>query len=294
MRTLTTILILLLSLNIQGQEEVNQKTENGQKTGKWVEFYDNGKIKEVKHFKPVRRKLELQEIFMLGIRNNQDTIIYKYSEVLQSMDTYEYDDSWEFKRIKRYEASNEVVYLYGVNRDVGLRHSNYNLIGRVNSTKVISIILTNNTDKTIILTPELSSKNLITDKQEFVLPSKQSSTFIVTLTIEPNDNGYKLWLKNKDLLIEVSIQTYGYHIESKDIEKEQLLTVQKSFVYYRTGNEALLKLYDKDKKEEIKTISLAKERTIVDFKGIKSGVYWLSIVNFSLAKQTFCKVKIED
>jgi hypothetical protein len=100
-------------------------------------------------------------------------------------------------------------------------------------------------------------------------------------------------LKNDSITIDLSVRTFGYHIASEDIEKGEQLTVNKSFVYHRTGNEALLKLYDIDKEKELETISLAKQRTNIVLEKIKPGSYWLCIVDYSADKRTFCEILIK-
>lgn len=287
MKILTTISILFITFFAIGQTEINQKTDYGQKTGKWIEFYENGRINKILYYKPVERKLSKEEAFMNGV---QDSILY-YEE-LKWTEEYEYQDDWKLKRVKRIEASQKPFYLYGANKEVKLQLSDFYLIERVNDTISVSVELTNNTNQIISFEPEISSSNITIDSLKFELNSKRSSTFTFKITIEPYENNYVLFLKSDSIVIDFTLQTFGYHIDSYDIEKEQILTATKSFIYYRTGSEALLRLYDIKKENILETFSLAHQRTIVDLHRTKPGQYWLSIVDFSTDKQVFCKIRI--
>jgi hypothetical protein len=291
MRTLTTIPILFLTITVLGQVDVNQQTDLGQKTGKWVTLHDNGKTGEVKFYEPAKRKLSKEEAFFHGITPDKDTTVF-YEELLWT-EKYEYTDNWDLKRIERKERSQKLIYLYGPNKEIGVNTDNFYFIGKVDTTKTVSIEMINNTDSPIVLKPESSPGNITTANKEFVIPANQSSIFTLVLTIEPNDNTYIVTLKNDSIIIDFSIRIFGYHVESNDIERGQQLTVKKSFVYHRTGNEALLKLYDKNKERELKTISLANHRTTIDLEKIKPGDYWLCTIDYSSDQRTYCKIIIE-
>jgi len=291
MKTLYTIVTLLISFSAYSQTNINRKTDQGQKTGEWREFHNNGKTNEVLYFVPAKRKMNKAEAFFQGIANYQDTIIYY--ENLEWREKYEYNENWELKRIVRIDTSQTPVYIYGPNREVSITKDGFYHIDKVGNTQITSVEITNNTGKAIILTSVFNANNIKTEKEKTLFPANKSSTFTFETVLEPDDNGYVVSLKNDSMIIDLSLRTFGYHIESTDIEKEKKLTIEKNFVYYRTGNEALLKLYDKDKKNVLKTVSLAKQKTTIDLNELKAGNYWLCTQDFSTNSQNCCVVKIQ-
>jgi len=288
MKILTTISILIMAFSAIGQKHTNQMTAQGQKTGKWIQYYSNGEIYKVRYFEPANRKISKKEAISYGVT---DSIIY--FESLKWREEYEYNADWKLKRKKRDEPYLGIFYLYGANNEIKLEVSDFSFLERVGNTKSVSVELTNNTDYAISLVSEISSSNITTESHKFELDSNSSSTFTFMVVIEPSDNSYILTLKNDSITIDFSIQAFGYHIESDDIEKGQKLISTKKFVYYRTRDEALLKFYDLDKKKVLETVSLEKQQTIVDLKRIKPGHYWLSIVDYSADEQFFCKIIIK-
>jgi hypothetical protein len=291
MRIVTIIFIFLISLSALAQDSINQMTAKGQKTGTWIEYHSNGKLKEVKYYVPGQRILNEGEVFFYNLPPGRDTTIY-FENILWT-EKYEYNNNGKLKRVKRIESSHEPVYLYGPNKEIGIKTSDFSFIDNVNNTKMVSIILTNNIKHSIVLRPEFSSNNITTKNKEVVLPANQSLTFIFRLSFDPNDKSHAITLKNDSIKIDLSIKTFGYHVNSQNINNGQQLTLPQNFIYQRTGNEALLKLYDKNKEKELKTISLAKNITTIDLTEIKSGDYWLCIVDYSINKRTYCKITIE-
>ena len=77
------------------------------------------------------------------------------------------------------------------------------------------------------------------------------------------------------------MRNFAFNISSVEIKDENEITLKRQFTYYRTGKEALLKIYDSKKERELKTVSLAKEKTQIDLKKLKPGQYWFCAVDFS-------------
>src|SRR5690606_41989987 len=92
--------------------------------------------------------------------------------------------------------------------------------------------------------------------KEFILPPEQKSIFTFKHIFEPQHTYGKMVLENHNFEFEVSVRGFGYHIETKDIERRKFLNVQKRFVYLRTGDETLMKIYEKNQKEILKTIPI--------------------------------------
>jgi len=290
---LVLIIISLLSVLFGlGQESYNKMTENGQKTGQWIELYPNGKVYLIEYYVPVSRKLKATELFFHKIPQNKDSTIYY--EVLKWTEKYEYNDDWSLKRIKRIDNIHEkVIYFYGVNKEITLSNYEFNFTGKVGDKHTIEIELINNTDTVIFLKPKVSSTNFIIHNPDFYIPARENKTFSFELLTEPDKNSYTITMQNDSITIDFYIAAFGYHLSSKEIEKGEKVIIKNNFVYYRTGNEALLKIYDFEKKNELKTISLAKEKTIVYLSNIENGNYFFCIINYSSQTRNYCEVKIE-
>ena len=294
MKLLNAISLLLVTMSSFGQTEINQLTEKGQKIGEWVDFLENGKIDKVTYYEPTTRILTKEEAFSRGLAAYKDSTIYY--EVYLWKEKYEYTVNWDLKRILRTENSKvRPAYYYGPNKEIAIdsKSLDYFFTGRVDSIQSIEIKLTNTSQNTILLKPQFNSNNIISTSKEFVLPANESSIFELNLTFEANSNSYNVMLKNDSIDIEFSLKTFGYHVDSKDVEIGRPLSLGKSFTYHRTGTEALLKLFDADKKKELQTFSVAKEWTSVDLSKIKSGRYFLCIVDYKLKREVFCEVNIE-
>jgi hypothetical protein len=92
--------------------------------------------------------------------------------------------------------------------------------------------------------------------------------------------------------MDITVKTIGYNVESNDVSQENQISVDGSFVYWRSGNEALVRIYDKEQANVMRTFSLAQEITTVDLKGIKPGDYMLCKRDFSADQQTCCKLMV--
>jgi hypothetical protein len=121
MKLFITILLLFTVSVTLGQSEINQKTESGQKIGKWVGFYENGKIKEVNYYELSEKKFtDRADAFFNNYPFNPDSISIVNLQHLISSEIYEYTDSWEFKRIRRKDSTG-IVFLYGPNQEIELK-----------------------------------------------------------------------------------------------------------------------------------------------------------------------------
>lgn len=291
MKTLASIMFVLLLPPCMGQAIINQKTDNGQKTGTWIEFHENGLIDRVLYYEPAEREYTVEEAFFYGIDSENDSL--KYFEILKWIEIYEYRENWEIKRIKKTENSQKPRYFYGPDKEISLEISNQFIIDRATTVVNINIELTNNTDKLLTLTPVLSTQNLNTEHDLFELPPNQKSVLEFEVLIESMDNNYVITLINDSILIEYDIMTRGFHINSADFEFEGEMTLPTNFVFHRTGNEALLKILDSEKNKAIRTIPLSKEWNQIDLSNLTAGYYWINTVNYTDEKLAYIKVWIE-
>lgn len=285
----------MFTMFLLSQTEINQLTENGQKTGEWIKYHENGKIDEAIYYKPGNRRLTEKEAFSQGLSTNKDTIIYFENYLWK--EKYEYNVNWELKRILRTENSKlGSAYYYGPNKEVVLKpkYVEHHLIGKVGEVESINIELTNTTENLIVLQPTLDSKYIFTDNKEFSLPANASKNFTFDITFASNSNNHIVVLKNDSINIDFSLKTTGYHFESKDIKAGLPLSIGKEIIYYRTDSEALLKLYDAEKKKVLQTFSLGKEWTKIDLNQVKPGRYFFSIIDYKLKEEFFCEVNIGE
>jgi hypothetical protein len=291
MKILPNILLVLILLPCFGQSEINQMTDKGQKTGLWVEFHNNGKIDRTLYYEPAERKLSTEEAFFHGITSEKDSIIY-YEE-RKWIERYEYRDNWELKRIVRIEKSFKTKYFYGPNREISAEIFTQFLIDRANSIVNFDIELINNSEKLITLAPAFNAQNLIPKNELFELLPNQKTVLEFELSIEPMDNSYLITLLNDSIVFDFTVITRGFHINSNDFEAKGEIVLPANFVYHRTGNEALLKVFDSEKKKELRTIPLSKEWNQIDLSDLTSGYFWINTINYTDNKMAYIKVMIE-
>ena len=291
MKILPNILLVLILFPCFGQSEINQLTDKGQKTGLWVEFHNNGKIDRTLYYEPAERKFSNEEAFFHAITLDNDSIIY-YEE-RKWIERYEYRDNWELRRIVRIEKSDKPRYFYGPNREISPEILQQFLINRANSIANIDIELTNNSEKLITLTPVFDVQNLIPKNEIFELLPHHKSVLEFELSIEPMDNSYLITLMNDSIIFDFTVITRGFHINGSDFEAKEEIILPPNFVYHRTGNEALLKVFDSEKKKELRTIPLSKEWNQIDLSDLPTGYYWFNTINYTENKKSFIKILIE-
>lgn len=282
-------------------------TDEGKRTGKWVELLDNGKIDIVRYYVPAFSTETEKKLFFYKAPFDSDTInkedTVSYIDTISSYqklfwaDKYEYRKNGKLKRIVRKKGSQDPVYFYGPNREISLKkdyldyHLDFN--ERIGTIKTVAVEIENNSDNTLSLIPRFENNCFSTDRKKLVLPPKQSSSFTFNLSIEPEDNNYTVILENDSISINILLKTFGYHVKSADVANGGQLLVKNHFIYMRTGSEALFKLYDQDRSKLLRTGSLAKEKTTINLEGIKPGEYWMCVKNFSADKENCTELKIE-
>ena len=265
------------------QSNINRTNEYGQKIGKWISYYPNGKIKEVQLWQD--EEIPMEDAYYYQAKDTTE-----YYHYFIWTEQYEYDDEWKLSRIKRTEKDADPIFIYGPNKDVSVRSSDFFLIGRVNDSKQVSVELKNNSKNSIALVPKFSSKDCSGKKQILNLAPHQTTTFAFKVNLQPNENQYQVELKNEHIKIGISVKTFGYHVLTGDIKTGHELKVEKNFTYHRTGEEALLKIYKKDK--ELQTISLAKKNTDINLQKLKPGEYLICTINYSDDYKSCCKVEV--
>ncbi len=299
MKIISIILALCCITPFFGQEISHQKTKNGKKTGKWFEYNENGSIREVRC-----RETEyvligsFEAVVFKGFIGQVDTVrnadtLY-YGEKLLWTEEYQYASNNELRRIiKSQFGEQDPIFLYGPNKEIAIRKDEFSFSNRVSTIEVVTMAIHNVSESLVKLTVAFESENFSTDQYRLFLPPQKDTSFTFQLSIQPNVNHYTVTLKNDSISVGISVKTFGYNIESNDVAPENQLTVKNGFVYWRSGDEALLRLYDKEQQSILRTFSLAHETFTFDLKGIKPGDYMLCKRSFSTPQQSCCKLKVE-
>ncbi len=298
MKTLIIILTLIFSSHIYGQEQINLLTKKGQKTGKWIEYNDNGTINEVNFYEP-NFSTKNHEVFVYDTwKGGTDTVhsadTTHYGESLLWTEYYEYGFDEHLKRIVKYARGEGPVFLYGPNKEIGIIKDEFSINNRVAEREEIILEIQNESDYPIELSPIFRADNLSANQDQLVISPKSESTFIFKILIEQGEQNYIVTLKNDSISIGIFVKTTGYHLQSDDLFMENQFSASDELIYWRSGNEALLRLYDKKQEKILKTFSVAKERVVVDLKGLNPGNYLLCKRDFGNGDETCCKLIVEE
>ncbi len=289
MKALFLLPALFVSLFALAQPKINQVNEEGYKIGKWVTYHTNGKVLEENYYKPSFKSGDRASTFVLGLPP-KDTIIY-YDGLLRT-DQYLYNDDWELIRVKRKEGT-KVSFLYGPNKALGLSYDHFSSFGRVGTLHTMPIDLVNYSDQPLTLSLTFSAANLKSKEKQLIIPPNDMIVFEVALTLEPGEQNYQISISNETIQADIQVQAFGHHLASWEVKEGVMLSLQKEFVYYRSGNEALLQVYNNKREKVLKTISLSKERTHVNLGNLKPGIYWISKTDYSAGKQIFSQVLVK-
>ena len=125
------------------------------------------------------------------------------------------------------------------------------------------------------------------------MPSLDTSQCSIALIQPSGFYTLSLTLTTLDARINIEASLFGYDIVSSDFEQTNPIsatTSNETLIYNRTGDEALLELYDDKGINLIKTFSLAREKTMLDFSDILNGEYLLRIINFKTNQSKSCEL----
>jgi len=293
MKLLLTILLLVTASIALVQTEINQRTEKGQKKGKWVEYYENGKIKEINYYEPAEKKFkDKAHAFFHNYPFNPDSIIYYENLVLS--DIYEYKIDGEHKRIKRIDSTG-TRFLYGANQEIELKKDpEFKFYNKISTARPISINLENKTNAEIHLRTKIVDKNnTVVISQNSTLKPRKETEIQINLKIETNENKYDFILENDSIKLSFPVWTFGYHININENCDNLSFKQNQQIIYYRPGSEALLKIFDKKKEIEFMTVSLAREITYINLNELQPDNYLFCTIDFSTKKEKCCIIKIE-
>lgn len=284
MKVLIFFLIVIFVKFGFAQEQYNQLTQHQQKTGKWIYYHPNGLIDKICFYEPVSRKLTPQEAFNLNLpsRNSQ---LQHFEELLWT-EFYEYTDNWVFYRTRiQTKGTYTYTYCYNIDRDFELINKIPVLVYRINSKVLLFFELENNQNKPIVLTISTPSENLRFQEKQFVIGANQSSKVFFELEVEPNDKNYHIDINSENTKTSLILNTRGYHFSSHDVVENRVLKLQRNMIFYRHGNETLLRIFDKRKRKLLKEISLAQLYVELDLSEFKKGAYQLCFMDFTSKRE---------
>jgi hypothetical protein len=215
-----------------------------------------------------------------------------YSEIVLWTEVYEYDANDQLKRVIKFSGSQDPMFFYGPNKEIAIKEDLFSFNERISDTARVAMTIRNESESVLKLSTEFDAENFSTEQNTMVLPPQKEKSFAFQLIIQPQINEYTVTLRNDSISMDITVKTIGYNVESNDVSQENQISVDGSFVYWRSGNEALVRIYDKEQANVMRTFSLAQEITTVDLKGIKPGDYMLCKRDFSADQQTCCKLMV--
>lgn len=302
MKVYLLLLLSALTFLAQAQQDYNRITKHSQRTGEWRTYHDNGKVKSATFYKPYQVVYNKAIAFQLGYSMED---VYKDS-VYQSLpiwtEDYEYTANWKLIRIKRcYGHSgcryyvDSLIYFYGPLKQISLDATRFYRQGRVGELVNIPVSIKNHLEQPLLLniTDSSGTFSFSTGIKEISLHPETQHSLNISFQIERGEYFRTIKLNDSITGIQINIGTFGYDVKSEDLQNGQLL-LPKKFIYYRTGEEALLTLIDPNKTDTIITVSLKLEQTMVDLTKIKSGSYILSTNDFSKPEVRQCIIRLKD
>jgi hypothetical protein len=295
MKALILSIMLVCVAQSRAQEQFNQLTSHQQKTGKWIYFYPNGLIDKICFYEPVSRKLSAQEAFNMDLPSrNSNSQIQHYEELLWT-EFYEYTDNWQFYRTRiRNTGTYTYTFCYNIDRDFELINKIPVLVHRINSKALLFLELENNLSKPIVLNFSTQSENIRFQEKQFVLGAGQSTKIYFEVEVEPNDRDYQIDISTDNTKTSIVLNARGFHFSSLDVVDNGVLNLQRNMIFYRHGNETLLRIFDKRKRKLIKEISLAQLFVELDLSELKNGRYHLCFVDFASNKQYWMTGELKE
>lgn len=103
----------------------------------------------------------------------------------------------------------------------------------------------------------------------------------VNYKIKEGDHTDSVLVKNDSIHKKEILQFFGYTISSVDFDSPEKKIISKTIFYYRSGNETLLNVYSKKKKDPIKRITLGNFKNTILLDDFKKGEYIFEIVDYT-------------
>jgi hypothetical protein len=139
----------------------------------------------------------------------------------------------------------------------------------------------------------VDENNKTISNQTAILEPQKETEIQITFIIESNENKYKFILEKDSINLTFPVWTFGYHLSLNEICDNLAFKQNQDIIYFRQGNEALLKIFNEKKEKELKTISLAREITYIDLREFRPNKYSFCTIDYSTKKQKCCIIMIE-
>jgi hypothetical protein len=245
-------------------------------------YYYNGPVKSITYYtiKEISVK-DKATAFALGLKFPYDSVATYKSSLYE--DYFEYDSGWNVVRIKRIHSAQPPIFIYGRHHSIGLFTTKLYTTYRTRDTNTIEVPILNLTNRDLSIQVETASPTILNSYLPCIVHAADTSQCSIQI-VQPNGfETLNFALVADDARIEIEVTLFGYDVESSDFDQSKPIhanTTNDALIYYRTGNEALLELYDSTGENLIKTFSLAREKTSLDFSDIQPGTYQLRTINF--------------
>jgi len=243
-------------------------------------YYYNGLMKSIAYY-TLKEVHDKATAFALGLNFQKDSVATYKSTLYE--DYFEYDSDWNVVRIKRIHSAQPPLFIYGRHHSIGLFTTKLYATYRTQDTNTIELPIINLTSRDLSIQVETSSPAIINSYLPCIVHTDDTSQCSIQI-VQPNGfETLNFALVADDARIEIEVTFFGYDVESSDFDQSKPIhanTTNDGLIYYRTDNEALLELYDSTGENLIKTFSLAREKTTLDFSDIQAGTYQLRTINF--------------
>lgn len=297
------------------------KYQAGMKTGEWLQYYPNGTIRARTYYRDneIDSILTFNEsgLFVEKKTNTSYEKIRKTEPHLLGEIPAAFPKDGKpcyFSRQFDYKTK-EVSFFFGRDKLIETKSFFHEIkLSQRQATK-IKITLISHANQDLVLNVEalLGIKPIALPNPTVILPAKKQIDYEVEIPILDNLAHVQLYFTaNSDLVV---LQNIFFNVNSISMEDfydwesistdEQPVIIKQKISYERTEGEALLKVYAyrknlkiknirKSKTTDLLTMPISKNQNELDFKGWKSGIYLLRVIDFNTNQEKYKLVKVEN
>jgi hypothetical protein len=286
----TLLLILTLwILSANGQESINQYTYDSLKTGEWIYQDFLGRIKSKEYHEIRTKKISVQEAFNEKIDLRTDSL--RRLSIITWKEIYDYSQDSGIYKITRFEQGERSVTYFGNYIEIKLLTPDATIIERTGSNKIIAIDIWKNENCKLVKIDRIASLN---DTITYDIDSKDSIiNYKSTLNVNSGFEEYKYYIKCESAESIYNVHAFGYDLSSEDFYNKEVISIKPEFSYYRTGNETLLKVFERKQSKPIIAIPIGQDRKVINLKELKNEYYWFCIVDYSSNTEHWIKAIIQ-
>jgi len=301
MKVTTTIILTILTVtNSLGQgEQINQLTD-GLKTGKWLEYDINGKVASIKFYKLGKRKVSAEELFLYngkvpGQYSKSDSTVQQSiptgqwitfgpnditSEILyyndhgslQRTDSYLYDNTGTLTITRTMKS--KTTYVIGNKDSVEISRLNFYEIKRTNDLFELSTTVKNLSKKEVTINL-LPHERLKVQLSKYALTPGDSIDINIRLRLPPGKINELIKLKSNEWSLNLEVNGIGYQLTTMDFDANGKRGVNKTFYYFKTGDEYQMELLSTKPNSKPQYLPLSKQLVEIN---LSKGTHLLTIV----------------